>query len=212
MNEENKQKKSKVRQRTFPVVFMLVITLVFISVTSVIYTFTKDTIELNATLLRKRSILTAGGLDVPEDARQVERLFSEQVEEVTQEGAQYYRILTPGSDQAASYVIVVQGPGLWGTIITAVGYDSDLEQLKGIEIIDQNETPGLGARIDEPWFKLQFAAKTPPLTTIAEEEQTGPQEVNAITGATYSTAAVMNIVNDIAEQRKQQIARLEGRN
>ena len=64
-----------------------------------------------------------------------------------------------------------------------------------VEVIDQNETPGLGGRISEMWFKEQFRGKISPLTKVAEGEQAGKNQFQAVTGATYSTNAVMDIVN-----------------
>ena len=99
-----------------------------------------------------------------------------------------------------SHVIVTQGPGLWGDITAAIGYDERGSLITGIEIIDQNETPGLGGRIGEEWFKNQFREKSFPLSTVAEGESAGSREFQAITGATYSSEAIKDIVNSASEK------------
>ena len=106
-----------------------------------------------------------------------------------------------GIDPAeVSHVIVTQGPGLWGDITAAIGYDEGGSRITGIEIIDQNETPGLGGRIGEEWFKNQFREKSFPLSTVAEGESAGSREFQAITGATYSSEAIKDIVNSASEK------------
>jgi Na+-transporting NADH:ubiquinone oxidoreductase subunit C len=186
-----------VKGRVFPVVFMLVITLVFISVTSVIYTVTKDTIQLNERLLLKRAVLYSAGLTVPDDPKEAEALYDMRVEEIYGEDAEilYYKIQSLDSATVESYVISRTGPGLWGEITATIGFDQEVHSFLGIEIIDQNETPGLGGRIGEPWFKEQFKGKIPPLSTVPEGNKTRENEFQAITGASYSTEAIQDIMN-----------------
>lgn len=206
---DSKKKGSHIKKRLFPIGFMFVITLVFISVTTIIYTFTKDTIELNETIVRKRSILFAAGVEIPTEPREIDEVYNLRVEEARNEGITYYRVTALDSEQVESYVVIVQGAGLWGTITAAVGYRENLQELAGIEIIDQNETPGLGGRIGEPWFKRQFRGKTPPLSTVGEDAQADENQFQAITGATNTTNAVRTIVNEIAEQEKERIEALQ---
>jgi Na+-transporting NADH:ubiquinone oxidoreductase subunit C len=191
------KERSVVKSRVFPVVFMLVITLVFISVTSVIYTVTKDTIKLNERLLLKRAVLYSAGLIVPDDPKEAEALYDKRVEEISGENAEilYYIIRSLDSATVESYVISRTGPGLWGEITCTIGFDQGIRTFLGIEIIDQNETPGLGGRIGEPWFKEQFNGKIPPLSTVPEGKKTTENEFQAITGASYSTAAIQDIMN-----------------
>ncbi|MDA3833973.1 MAG: FMN-binding protein, partial [Spirochaetales bacterium] len=63
----------------------------------------------------------------------------------------------------------------------------------------QNETPGLGARIEEDWYQNQFSGKRGPFTMVKEGEADGPQEINAITGASRTSEAMLNIMNRAAE-------------
>jgi Na+-transporting NADH:ubiquinone oxidoreductase subunit C len=85
---------------------------------------------------------------------------------------------------------------LWGEIESVVGVEKDLKTLTGIEFIEQNETPGLGGRITEGWFKEQFRGKRWPLEVVPEGEPAGDQEFQAITGATNTTNGVKGILND----------------
>jgi len=189
------------KRRIFPVVFMLLVTLVFISVTTVIYTFSKDKIRLNEALRLRSAVLYAAGVTLPDDPQAIEDLYTESVEAVEDPSGEirYYIVRGDDTSAAESYVVVTHGPGLWGDITVAIGYNKTGGRISGVEIIDQNETPGLGGRIGEEWFKEQFRGKRYPLSTVAEGAPADDNEFQAITGATYSSEAIMNILNSISD-------------
>jgi Na+-transporting NADH:ubiquinone oxidoreductase subunit C len=185
------------KKRLFPVFFMLIITLVFISITTIIYTLSKDTIAFNEALRLRRAILYAAGVVVPESGQETDRIYAERVEE-SKDGdgnIKYYRVKGESSKDVKNIVIVTRGAGLWGEITAAIGYDVSGKTISGIEIIDQNETPGLGGRIGENWFKQQFRGKHYPISLVGEQATVGPNEIQAITGASYSSKAIQDIVN-----------------
>jgi Na+-transporting NADH:ubiquinone oxidoreductase subunit C len=78
-----------------------------------------------------------------------------------------------------------------------VGFAADRQRLSGIDFLKQQETPGLGARIGEPWFKQQFKGKRGPFTTVGEGEPSAENQFDAITGATITSNAVKAIVNAV---------------
>jgi Na+-transporting NADH:ubiquinone oxidoreductase subunit C len=190
------KKGSFAKKRIYPVIFMLIVTVAFISVTTVVYTFTKDTIKLNETLRLKQAVLSAAGVRLSKDPAKIEKTFDERVDEVTgRDGkVRYYAIRGEGTSEIESYVVIRTGAGLWGEITAG-----------GLEIIDQNETPGLGGRIDEAWFKEQFAGKRPPLSHVPEGDKASEHQFQAITGATYSTEAIQKLVNDALEYARAEI-------
>lgn len=132
--------------------------------------------------------------------------------------------------ETVGYAFIAQGPGFQGTIRMIVGIDEDLDPLLGMEVLEQVETPGLGAKIAEETPKKDFAeqfedlepdwgdattASSPQESPPAEEDQQvaetsapqfityvknavpdDPNEVQAITGATISSAAVVRIINE----------------
>lgn len=91
-------------------------------------------------------------------------------------------------------------------IILAKGYSTDPIKLLvgvsdgkvvGIDIVEQKETPGLGASVTENWFKNQFKNKT------LKDKIEVKKDIDAITGATISSKAVAKGVKealDIAEK------------
>jgi Na+-transporting NADH:ubiquinone oxidoreductase subunit C len=203
------KKESAVKRRVFPVVFMLVVTLVFISITTVIYTYTKERISLNDRLRLKEAVLYSAGVPLPNNNAEVDRMYDERVTEVKDKAGhiRYFEVKAPNSSAVESYVVIRTGAGLWGEITTAVGFDANLQSFTGLEILDQNETPGLGGRIGESWFKDQFKGKQPPLTTVPEGDPTDQNQFQAITGATYSTTAIQDIMNKARDYARAEITK-----
>ncbi len=77
----------------------------------------------------------------------------------------------------------------------------DLETVKGIEVLDHAETPGLGGRMTEEKFKKQFVGKKlkPKLSIVRGRKTIGPNEVHAITGASYTSKGIEDIINEAME-------------
>jgi len=77
----------------------------------------------------------------------------------------------------------------------------DLETVKGIEVLDHAETPGLGGRMTEEKFKKQFVGKKlkPKLSIVRGRKTIGSNEVHAITGASYTSKGIENIINEAME-------------
>jgi Na+-transporting NADH:ubiquinone oxidoreductase subunit C len=186
-------------QRIYPIIFMALLTVVFITGVSGIYLSTKERVELNETIVQKKAVLYAAGIEYPEgNPAEVNEIYSSRVSEVGGDGRPaYYRIELPNGD--TGYGVYVEGPGLWGQIVTIFGFRSDLETITGMEVVQQSETPGLGARINEPWFKEQFRGKEPPFRFVPEGTASGEEELDAITGATKTTNAMEAIANRAAE-------------
>ena len=62
----------------------------------------------------------------------------------------------------------------------------------GIYFLEMNETPGMGTKADEPFFKEQFVGRSVESFTLFGE---GADGVDAISGATVTSRAVLLAVN-----------------
>ena len=103
--------------------------------------------------------------------------------------------------QILRHVLPIGGPGLWGQIEGVAGLNSDLDRLTGVDFTVQIETPGLGGRIVELWFREQFRGKTGPLSRVPERtEGEGANQFDAITGATITSTAVEDMLNRVFEE------------
>lgn len=90
------------------------------------------------------------------------------------------------------------GGGFQGNVGVMVGLDLDYLRLRGIKILDQIETPGLGNRIVEPKFEDQFKGIEilPKIEYIKNRKPEKPNQIQAITGATISSDAVVKNINN----------------
>ena len=103
------------------------------------------------------------------------------------------------------YALIAAGQGYQGNIKMIAIVDADLSRLQGIEIIESSETPGLGAKIQDTFFKEQFRnLNVAPKISYTKEAITTDNQIKAITGATVSSRAVVNILNQRLAQLKHQ--------
>ena len=86
---------------------------------------------------------------------------------------------------------VVAPDGYSGNIFVMVGVKPE-GQINGIEILTHAETPGLGSKISEGWFKDQFRGKGLDNADWRVKKDGG--EFDQITGATISPRAIVGAV------------------
>ena len=93
--------------------------------------------------------------------------------------------------QVVGYVVsVTSGDGVEGDITLSVGLSAD-GTVTGIAFTELNETPGMGSLCGEPAFKDQFLGVRTDRFTLNGTEA----GIDGVTGATKSSAAVVNAVN-----------------
>ena len=92
-----------------------------------------------------------------------------------------YEALAQG--QRSGYVFRVATMGYGGKMVLLVGIGED-GTLKGIQVLEHQETPGLGSNITEESFRSQFVGKS------VDDPFEAKKDIQAITGATISTRAV----------------------
>jgi electron transport complex protein RnfG len=98
------------------------------------------------------------------------------------------------------YAFIATGKGYGGDIDILVGLE-DENTVKGITIISNEETPGLGTRITEPSFTNHFEGLS--IDEVALRGEGG--EIDAITGSTISSAAVIDAVRAAAQEKVRSI-------
>lgn len=86
---------------------------------------------------------------------------------------------------------MLQAGGYGGAIDILIGIEPD-GRLRGIRIISQQETPGLGAKIVDSQFLDQFVGLSVNELNLSRDGGS----VDAITGATISTRAVVDAVRE----------------
>ncbi len=89
--------------------------------------------------------------------------------------------------------------GYGGDVVIMVGVDPSQECLIGMEIIQHSETPGVGSRIETPSFRSQWE-QFPINQSLALRKDGGG--IDGVSGATYSSQAVLNGTNTILDFMK----------
>ena len=105
-------------------------------------------------------------------------------------GVSFYEAFD-SQDKKIGIVFKASGKGYSSEILTLVGMFLD-GRISAIKVLSLNETPGLGMRVTESGFTGQFK----------NQEATSLVDVQAITGATISSRAVMNSVIKKADELK----------
>ncbi|PNK60643.1 Na(+)-translocating NADH-quinone reductase subunit C [Psychrobacter sp. FDAARGOS_221] len=97
-------------------------------------------------------------------------------------------------------VLPVHGYGLWGTIYGFLTLEGDLNTVKGISWYEHKETPGLGARIEEPKWRAQWEGihaydeNGEVATGVTKAGQSRDNWVDGISGATLTSVGVRNLI------------------
>ena len=103
-------------------------------------------------------------------------------------------------------VIPVRGFGLWGTLYGYLALESDLSTIAGLGFYQHKETPGLGGEVDNPKWKqgwqgvqLYDDVGQPAVDLVKLRSPANSNaarfEVDALSGATFTTRGVKNLVN-----------------
>lgn len=100
------------------------------------------------------------------------------------------------SNQLVAYVVEgrVTGYNQSSPIVMASTISADGTLVCGIEIIDQDETEYLGEKIDTPEFQAQFDGRYLPVVVAGGTDK--GSKIDAISGATISSKAVIQFVNN----------------
>ncbi|HHT20252.1 MAG TPA: FMN-binding protein [Tissierellia bacterium] len=200
--------RQKKRSTLYSTGFMIVLTVILITLLGVLNQVTKPTIEQIEEEQVIAGVLNSAGIDYTSD--NIRQVYQDHLVRTSAEDADLatYEIVRDGQKQG--YVFEYVGPALWGEVRGYIGVDNELSEILGVDIVKNSETPGLGGRITEDWFKDQFAGL--PIDATKDFLIYRPNEggnVDAITGATQTSDAMRKIFNRAIREFVQQ---MEGAN
>ena len=116
----------------------------------------------------------------------------------SQEDGAYYTGLAGG--ELAGYVFETGASGYGGTVSVMTGIDVE-GNITGVVILSHDETPGLGANATKSSFLDQYLQPAPEGGLSVVKYQTPSDgQIEAMTGATVTSTAVTNAVNQAIEQ------------
>lgn len=190
--------------------FMILICTVFGTGISSVHYATLDMLRKNEKLHKNRSICRVFNLSVTGySADAFQKAIDDSIvhEQITYQRRTWdiYR-----SKDTGNIGFVFSGTGFWDRISGVIVFSADLSKVVNIQFLDQKETPGLGARIEEGWFTDQFKGISIAWDQPVEKRiivgqspiPTAKNRVDAITGATQTSLALMKFLNSELEAFK----------
>lgn len=99
------------------------------------------------------------------------------------------------ADKLVGYAIISHAKGYGGKleIITGITVDGTIS---GVVVLSQNETPGLGANCTKSDFLDQYKSNIPQNGFSVVKSSPRENEIQALTGATITSKAITQAVND----------------
>lgn len=149
--------------------------------------FTKPKIEVNKVKALKEGLKKL----IPEADN-----FEKKEVEYNNEKFLIYKAVKDGS--LVGWGFLLSGSGFQDKITIIVAANPKITSLLGIDVLEQKETPGLGAKIDKEDFEKQFKGlsvtnKIGYVKNIKPER--GSNNIQALSAATVSTEKVLMIIN-----------------
>lgn len=132
-----------------------------------------------------------------------EKAFEERAAFITENGSEFgNNILNEvlrvkdGGGNVIGYVASVTSKDAYKNQLTvAIGMALD-GTVQNVVVLEHEETPGLGSKAAEEPFITQFTGKNAESFTAVKDGASADNEIDAVSGATFSTNAVTNAVNE----------------
>jgi len=177
------------------IVKMVVISVIAAALLGMTYGPTHAQLKLNYDLAQKEALL-----EIVPEAVDFENVYGDKIDEEGNPETLYYRGVD-ASGNTVGYAFFKDQPGSQSVIQVAGGVDAKFTRITGITIMSHAETPGLGAKIVELDFTSQF--KDVEMENLMLTKDGG--KINAITGATISSQAVVDALRGQVDDLKKQV-------
>ena len=122
------------------------------------------------------------------------------------EKVEIYRAVSE-ANECVGWSFEAAGSGFADKIKLVIALDKNFEKIAGFDVLLSNETPGFGDQIKYDYYRDQFKgapAGELKLVTMGERSKID-SEIVAISGATISSEAVVEIVNNSVTKIKEQM-------
>lgn len=99
------------------------------------------------------------------------------------------------TNRMAGLIVVSVSRGYAGDVEIMTGITLDMK-LYGIKVLSENETPGLGKKVRDAPFTSRFINKEPDLLFSLKKTDPNTNHIDAVTGATISSTAMVDASNN----------------
>ncbi len=163
-----------------------------------------DRIEQNR--IAKLNMLTKALLPAAERFQPVEADIEVQLPDGSKEKAMIFEAFS-ADGQRVGWSFNARGTGFAGPIELVIAADKDFQKMMGFSVLASSETPGFGDQIKADFYRNQFInAPAERFTLVKTGSPTAiDSQIVAITGATVTSQAAVNIVNTFLTQIKDQM-------
>ena len=165
---------SRAQGGLYPILFLTVVVLISVIALTVTNGITEEPIAEG----RRQAIM-----------EMLQSLFPEMDDFRYDEASERYAATAGGA--LVGQAFMAQGVGYGGPIDILIGLELD-NTLRGVQIVSQKETPGLGAKITDATFLDQFVGLGAGALALTKDGGA----IDAITGATISSSAVVAAIRD----------------
>jgi RnfABCDGE-type electron transport complex G subunit len=181
----------KLKRKLLDVLFIVVLGVVSVALLLAAQSYSAPAVKRFRETRLRTNVLTAAG--IPWTQANFREVFEQRVREQSGEGVAWFV-----ADSLVIYEFT--GRGLWGMIEGIATFDSALTRIVSVRVLAQEETPGLGDRIKEASYLATYQGRTAaePLVLAMRHKAEEENEVDAITGATLSSQALVKTVSDAA--------------
>lgn len=109
--------------------------------------------------------------------------------------------------QIAGFCFRAEGTGFADKIELVIAVNSTFEKIAGYNVLASSETPGFGDKIGQSFYNDQYKGAPVGLLSLSKsgDDKKIDGEIIAISGATVSSTAVVNIFNNYLEQIKKHL-------
>lgn len=173
--------KVKALSELYPILAVTVVVFIAVAILGGLDSVTRDMIEYQKELKIQRML---------------NEIFPDMTSYISEDDI--YIISSDGAEIGFAFLAI--GKGYGGDIDILVGLE-DETTLKGIAVIAHAETPGLGDKILAPDFTDRFVGVN--ITDVAVPDEGG--KIDAITGSTISTKAVIDAVRTTAMEKVKEL-------
>ncbi len=126
-------------------------------------------------------------------------------EVISEDGFTFFIARDEENNELKGYTFIAAKSAYSSTIQTMVGVDKDLKVI-AIKVIDQAETPGLGANCSLPGFATMFSGLTEGELFVDKDGG----NVRSIAGATITTRAITNSIREEIANLKRYLVSVGG--
>ena len=177
--------KADTLKKVFPIISVTVVVFIAVALLGLTDTVVRDKIEW-------------------QKEQKIQRMLYEIFPNMTEHTLEDDIYMIYADEAEIGFAFLAVGKGYGGLIDILVGLENETT-IKGVTIVSHLESPGLGARITESSFREQFIGVN--IADVALRQKGG--EIDAITGATISSRAVVDAIRAAAMEKIKSLEKRE---